>query len=80
MANKQSIKRVLAHCSDEDEFAYAIWGTGDAVSRAKERGIALTKKEARKVLYDMHRQHDASIGICWAVLDVHIDFVVAERK
>ena len=55
----------------EDKIA-VIWGVEDVQDLAENEGIELTKEEARDILRTALRRHDASIGINWTVLEVHI--------
>jgi len=49
------------------------WSTEDVISRAEERDIKLSQKTARKILAEVDRRHDASIGINWDVIDTFTD-------
>ncbi len=52
---------------------YTLWLPDDVISRAKERGISLTVDDAASILDAMQHHHDASVGMNWDVMDVHID-------
>ena len=56
------------------------WHFDDVKARAKETGIPLTDSECGDVLDSMKNGHDASLGISWEVMDVHIEFIVAARE
>lgn len=48
------------------------WTTDDVLAQANEDGVELTQEEAREILADLRRRHDASIGINWQVISTHI--------
>jgi len=45
---------------------------------AKNDGIKITKKQAKKVLQLCDSEHDAVVGVNWDVISCHIDRVVGE--
>ena len=57
-----------------------VWCLEDVVMRAEERDIALTEKQAIKILTNLDKCHDANIGINWNVIDIHTDLVIKEDK
>lgn len=58
---------------DETRQIAIIWDIADVHSRAKEQHINITDEQALEILHNMKRQHDASIGINWDVIDAHLD-------
>ncbi len=53
------------------------WSTEDIISRSEEltlQGLAspLTEKQADTILHLLQRQHDAHVGINWAIIDYYI--------
>ena len=55
------------------------WCVDDVLTVAEEMNIELTIDEARDILQEVARRHDASIGIDWIVIESHIDMWVYER-
>lgn len=74
------LKYHVFNLEDDAEFAFDLWQVEDVEGRAKELGVELTKEESAKVINNMHLKRDASIGLNWAVMDVHIDSVVEKDK
>jgi len=58
---------------DTDTTIGAFWGIDDVIFRAEEIGFTLDYIQAKEVLGNTKRNHDASIGINWDVLDCHIE-------
>uniref|UniRef100_A0A6M3JZE4 Uncharacterized protein n=1 Tax=viral metagenome TaxID=1070528 RepID=A0A6M3JZE4_9ZZZZ len=58
-----------------DVIAVAIWVVDDVLTRAKERKIKITKKQAEDILSTIERHQDATLGITWDTLDCYIDDV-----
>lgn len=57
-----------------------VWGTEDILTKAKEKEIKLTEKEARLILKNLQRNHDCEYGITWETIDTAIEFFVSERQ
>jgi len=64
------------------------WSTLDVKQQLKDRnngfGRSIKKeklniKECREVLSRCLRRHDATIGLSWDIMDIHIDDVIEER-
>ena len=64
-------ERLVEDEKDQDTITVS-WCTEDILGRAEEQGIKLTKKQARKILADIDRGHDASVGISWDVIDSYL--------
>jgi hypothetical protein len=60
-----------------DVCAYVIWTVGDVISRAKEIGLKVTKRQAEDILEDVHYAQDASSGISWTTFD---DYIIDRGK
>ena len=56
-----------------EEIIKVSWSLEDVMDRAEDRGTKITKARARKILAEMERKHDASIGISWDVIDCYLD-------
>jgi hypothetical protein len=56
------------------------WHTEDVLALAKEINIELTEQEADKIMGDIERYQDASIGINWDVIRTHIWEFENERQ
>lgn len=50
-----------------------VWSIQDVIDRASERGLDLDTEAATSILKDMHRHHDAQMGINWETVDAYID-------
>ena len=56
---------------DKDTIVVA-WDIGDVKERGSAIGIEVSSKEAREILDDILRNHDANEGINWNVVDMAI--------
>lgn len=56
------------------------WTTDDVFMMADELGVELGEHEADEILELMYENHDASIGICWDVIDSFIHQYQSERQ
>ena len=56
------------------------WEIEDVREEARRKGQELTLDESREPLRLAKKNHDASIGINWDVLDVWADMVINERE
>jgi hypothetical protein len=57
-----------------------VWDTEDVFRAANEREVALTKKEAIKLLNELHDHHNAQCGLKWEDLTTTIKDQVLGRK
>jgi hypothetical protein len=57
-----------------------VWTVEDVHRAANERGMALTKREAIKLLQELHTHHNAQYGIKWEDLTTNIEDQVLGRK
>ena len=57
------------------------WSTLDVKQQLKDRNKKekLNIKECREVLSRCLRRHDATMGLSWDIMDIHIDDVIEER-
>lgn len=49
------------------------WHIDDVIGRARERKIRVSSAQAKDILGNIERKHDATIGINWDVIDSWID-------
>ena len=58
------------------------WSTLDVKQQLKDRDKKekLNIKECREVLSRCLRRHDATMGLSWDIMDIHIDDVIEERN
>lgn len=63
---------------DKDTIAIQ-WGVEDVLFQAKVRNIKLTRKECRQVLEECLKNHDATLGLSWDILDHHIMTMFGDR-
>lgn len=69
------------HCitmKPEDEIA-SVWCVEDVMGMLEDDDRQLSEEEARIVLQNVDRCHDASIGINWDAIDCHIDMFISDR-
>jgi len=61
---------------DKDGYIHIKWHIDDVKAAAERMGIAsghMTDEDAREILEIVKHRHDASVGINWDVIEVHID-------
>lgn len=56
-----------------DDAVAFWWATEDVIGRALESNQAVTEEQAQDILNNMHRRHDANMGISWDVIDIYTD-------
>jgi hypothetical protein len=56
------------------------WSTDDILMTAQNMEINLTNDEADTILDELAENHDAELGICWAVIESYIQQYVDERE
>ena len=65
----------MARCTcdnyEDEDFICHVWKIEDV----QHLDSTLTDDEARDVLSKVHESKDASVGINWDVLQVHIDYL-----
>jgi hypothetical protein len=79
-ALKNSVK--AKHILDQfwsDKMAL-VWDVQDVHTAANEREVALTNKQAIKVLRELHHYHNRQYGIKWEDLTAYIEEHVLGRK
>jgi len=57
-----------------------VWDTGDVHTAANEREVALTDREAIKVLQELHHHHNKQYGIRWEDITAYIEEYCLGRK
>ena len=62
------------------DFITVEWRVDDVRDRAEVLDFELSLDEQRQVLQCIERDHDANVGICWDVIDTHIENFVRERS
>jgi len=62
------------------EIVSFSWNIEDIIERAKDNDREVTTDQAIEILAIVKRQHDATIGINWDVLDAHTDMYFADLK
>lgn len=50
-----------------------IWHVDDVLERAQERGISLSRDEAKEILSGIEEHHDCEVGVSWTTIDVFLD-------
>ena len=72
---KEVVDWLLRNCSPDEHVAVDIWCVEDVLERAEERGIKISRKEAEKIIDEIHRRRDSTVGINWVVIDAYLDEV-----
>lgn len=67
------------HLQDEGRVITVSWSVEDVMSQADE-GDKLTEDDTKKILSDVYKYHDASVGINWDVIRCHIDDYIDKFK
>src|ERR1017187_4545720 len=57
-----------------------VWDVQDVHTAANDREVALTSKEAMKVLQKMHHYHDKQLGLRWKDVTCYIEEYALGRK
>ena len=57
-----------------------VWDTQDIHTAANEREVALTHKEAIKVLQELHHRHNKQYGLKWEDVTAYIEEYALGRK
>jgi hypothetical protein len=57
-----------------------VWDTQDVHTAANEREVALTRKEAIKVLQELHHYHNKQTGLQWRDVTCYIEENCLGRK
>ena len=71
--------RVILERYWSDKMAL-VWSVADVFRAANERGVALTKREAIKLLQELHGHHNRQTGIKWEDLTTCIEDQELGRK
>lgn len=69
----QLIRNLRLHHAPHDEVAVAIWQVQDVRDRADDRDIAVTLRQAERIIQRMDDNHDACHGLNWCVVDCYLD-------
>lgn len=79
MKVKDLISMLQKRYSEDDDIVNVFWQRADIIQHAEQHNQILTPEEVDEVLLLMENKHDACVGINWDVIDVWIEFVIAER-
>lgn len=64
-----------------DENTIALhWTVDDVISTCAQRDLIITKEQARKVLGEVLRNHDANYGVSWDTLDIVADMLFPQTN
>jgi hypothetical protein len=77
MSDVQTVKSWLPAIEKGDAIAI-LWHINDVIDFAAHKDVNLSEDQAREVLANVRRSHDAEIGISWDVIDIHIDMFFAD--
>ena len=70
------------HGYNEKNSIAIIWCIDDIKDKAKEMEVSvkLTDKQCMYILWEIHRRHDASLGVSWDTLEYAIENYINELK
>lgn len=57
----------------------ANWCVADVLDQAERDEVEITEEEAKQILLNVDRYHDAEIGINWDVISCHIDMFINSK-
>lgn len=79
-AIREELEKVIGIIKDPN-YLFMSWHVDDVFAVVEDRfdSVEFSQEEAQQVLENMHRSHDASIGVNWDVIESHIDNVLEER-
>jgi precorrin-6B methylase 2 len=67
-------KRALKLLESPDTI-FIEWSIEDVIEVAKQQKMRVTNKQAREVLSNIERHHDASLGVNWMTIECALDYV-----
>ena len=73
--NKEDAEYIVGRINryNHERQIISIWSVDDVQARAKERHFNIINQQALEILHSIEKNHDASIGINWDVIDCHLD-------
>lgn len=75
---REDVERAISEeFKDEDMI---VWSVGDIQQDAEDAGGSISEDDARNLLHQMIRKHDASIGVSWDTIRVWVDDYLADKK
>lgn len=77
---QQAIDKLMLMNDSTRPVLMELWYVEDVEAQCEQGSILLTETEKSRVLELADKNHDATIGINWDVLDYHINQVILERK
>lgn len=83
-AIREELKKVVEMIKDPN-YLYLTWNIEDVLAVIAERfkppdHVEFTEEDARQVLDNISRSHDATIGVNWDVIEVHIENYLEGRE
>ena len=75
---QDAAKRLIVYNQDDEHVAAAIWCEEDVFTKAKERGLKITREQAQEIFAKMDNNQDCELGITWTTIDVYLDEIEAE--
>ena len=63
----------LSALEPDEHIACAIWRVEDVLNTAANDGKVITREEAADVLDEIHRKHDAELGITWITISCMLE-------
>ena len=82
VTREEAIRQLQAYHQQGEHVCVITWSREDVIDYAKDLDppIKVTIKEADKILDEMERRHDATIGITWNTIEAYLDDLKYERK
>lgn len=66
-------RAVLNYITDKEAEIAIIWSVQDVVAQANHRHKPITYDQAYHILKEIKRNHDATVGINWDVIDCYLN-------
>lgn len=71
-STRKDIQEVIDMLSSPD-IGYCEWSVEDVLMQAQNEGLRISTEDAKELLADMMRKHDASIGINWDTISTYLN-------
>jgi hypothetical protein len=73
MANTTEVEELVRTLPSKEHFACVIWSTADVKAKAKEMHKRISTAKANDIIDQIHKRHDAGMGITWDTLESYIE-------
>ena len=73
MATKTEVEELVRTLPSKEHFACVIWSTADVKAKANEIHKRISTAKANDIIDQIHKRHDAGMGITWDTLESYIE-------